>query len=130
MSGASLSISRVARERNWDAVDSARLRGDFPILRQMVNGRRLVYLDSAASAQKPSPVLDAMRDLCESRYANVHRGVHTLSQRATEAFEAARGKVCPLCQCPACDGDRLRSGSDGGDQSRRLDIRPQDAAGR
>ncbi len=93
MSTSSLSVSRVARERNWDAIDSARLRDDFPILRQTVNGRRLVYLDSAASAQKPRPVLDAMRDLCESRYANVHRGVHTLSQRATEAFEAARGKV-------------------------------------
>ena len=74
-------------------MESRRLRDDFPILSQTVNGRRLVYLDNAASAQKPSAVLDAMRDAYELHYANVHRGVHTLSQRSTEAFEAARRKV-------------------------------------
>ena len=93
MSTTSLAIRRATREAVGDAFDSRRLRDDFPILSQTVNGRPLVYLDSAASAQKPRAVLDAMRDAYELDYANVHRGVHTLSQRATAAFEAARRKV-------------------------------------
>ena len=93
MSTASLAVQRLTRDKSRDAVESRRLRDDFPILSQTVNGRRLVYLDNAASAQKPSFVLDAMRDAYELHYANVHRGVHTLSQRSTEAFEAARRKV-------------------------------------
>ena len=73
--------------------DVARWRADFPILRETVHGKPLVYLDNAATSQKPQGVID-----CESRYyatlnANIHRGVHDLSQRATEAFEAAREKV-------------------------------------
>ena len=75
------------------AVDWAALRDDFPILAQPMHGRRLVYLDSAASAQKPRAVIDAMRTVMEEGYANVHRGTYLLSQRATDAFEAARGKV-------------------------------------
>ena len=93
MSTTSLAVRRATREAVGDAFDSRRLRDDFPIFSQTVNGRPLVYLDSAASAQKPRAVLDAMRDAYEADYANVHRGVHTLSQRATEAFEAARRKV-------------------------------------
>jgi cysteine desulfurase/selenocysteine lyase len=93
MSSASSAVGLAIRDENRDAVPSRRLRDDFPVLSQTVNGHRLVYLDSAASAQKPSPVLDAMRDAYEVHYANVHRGVHTLSQRATEAFEGARRKV-------------------------------------
>lgn len=93
MSTTSLAVRRASREENGDVLDSRLLRDDFPILSQTVNGRPLVYLDSAASAQKPRAVLDAMRDAYEADYANVHRGVHTLSQRATEAFEAARRKV-------------------------------------
>ena len=92
MSTISLAVRR-ATGAAADAFDSRRLRDDFPIFSQTVNGRPLVYLDSAASAQKPRAVLDAMRDAYEADYANVHRGVHTLSQRATEAFEAARRKV-------------------------------------
>ncbi|MEO1036847.1 MAG: cysteine desulfurase [Pseudomonadota bacterium] len=68
-------------------------RGDFPILNQAVHGQPLVYLDSAASAQQPQPVIDAVRYYQENDHANVHRGVHTLSQRATDAFEAARRRV-------------------------------------
>ncbi len=73
--------------------DVERWRDDFPILRQRLNGKALVYFDNAATTHKPQAVLDA-----EARYyahdnANVHRGVHTLSQRATDAFEAARAKV-------------------------------------
>ena len=70
-----------------------RLRRDFPGLRQTVHGRPLVYLDSAASAQKPQAMLDAVSHAYAYDYSNVHRGVHTLSQRATAAFEGAREKV-------------------------------------
>ncbi len=68
-------------------------RASFPALHQHVHGQALVYLDSAASAQKPTSVLDAMRRHDETSHANVHRGVHTLSARATEAYEQARGKA-------------------------------------
>jgi cysteine desulfurase/selenocysteine lyase len=71
----------------------AALREDFPILSQKVHGRPLVYLDNAASAQKPQCVIDAERRVYEEYYANIHRGVHDLSQRATDAYEAARDKV-------------------------------------
>ncbi len=67
---------------------------DFPILQQKVHGdRRIVFLDSAASSQRPRQVIDAMRQVYEQDYANVHRGIHVLSERATDAYEAARAKV-------------------------------------
>jgi cysteine desulfurase / selenocysteine lyase len=68
-------------------------RTDFPILSREVYGKPLVYLDSAASAQKPRQVLDAMEVFATSEYANVHRGVHYLSAAATERYEAARETV-------------------------------------
>ncbi|KFE65434.1 cysteine desulfurase [Hyalangium minutum] len=74
-------------------LDVAKVRADFPILSQEVRGRPLVYLDSAASAQKPQAVIDAISHFYTHDNANVHRGVHTLSERATAAFEAAREKV-------------------------------------
>ncbi|MEI8299263.1 MAG: cysteine desulfurase [Pseudomonadota bacterium] len=74
-------------------LDVARLRADFPILAQTINGRPLVYLDNGASSQRPRAVIDAERRYAEEMHANVHRGVHTLSQRATDAFEAARERV-------------------------------------
>jgi cysteine desulfurase/selenocysteine lyase len=77
-------------------VDAEVLRADFPILHQEVNGHPLVYLDNAASTQKPRAVIEAMSGYYERDNANVHRGVHTLSVRATDAFEAARGKVAAL----------------------------------
>jgi cysteine desulfurase/selenocysteine lyase len=70
--------------------DVARVRKDFPILERTVHGRPLAFLDSAASAQKPRVVLEAMNDFYTRSYANIHRGVYELSLRATEAFEAAR----------------------------------------
>jgi cysteine desulfurase/selenocysteine lyase len=73
--------------------DVAKVRADFPILNQEVRGRPLVYLDSAASAQKPQAVIDAISRFYTHDNANVHRGVHTLSERATAAFESAREKV-------------------------------------
>jgi cysteine desulfurase/selenocysteine lyase len=73
--------------------DPLAARADFEILSREVYGKKLVYLDSAASAQKPRQVLDAMRDFASSEYANVHRGVHFLSAAATERYEAARETV-------------------------------------
>jgi len=73
--------------------DVERVRADFPVLRQTVHGRPLVYLDSAATAQKPKCVIDAIRHFYEVDCANIHRGVHELSQRSTAAYEEARSKA-------------------------------------
>ena len=73
--------------------DLATVRADFPILKEQIHGHRLVYLDSAASAQKPQAVLDRMDHAYEHEYANVHRGLHTLANRATEAYEGGREQV-------------------------------------
>jgi cysteine desulfurase/selenocysteine lyase len=73
--------------------DVGKVRAEFPILQRQVNGHPLVYLDSAASAQKPRAVIEAMAQAMETSYANVHRGVHTLANETTEAYEAAREKV-------------------------------------
>jgi cysteine desulfurase/selenocysteine lyase len=70
--------------------DLEKVRADFPILREEIHGHRLVYLDSGASAQKPRAVLDRMNWAYEHAYANVHRGLHTLANRATEAYEGGR----------------------------------------
>ena len=70
-----------------------KVRKDFPILEQEVHGKPLIYLDSAASSQKPQQVLDALLNYYQKNNANVHRGAHTLSNRATDAYEAARDKV-------------------------------------
>lgn len=69
------------------------LRADFPTLRQSVNGKPLVYLDNGATAQKPQLVINRIRDYYEKENANIHRGVHTLSQEATEAYEQARKSI-------------------------------------
>ena len=82
-------------------LDVAAVRADFPILDTKVHDKPLVYLDSAASAQKPRLVIDAERRVYEERYANVHRGVHDLSMRASEAYEAARGKVAHFIGAPS-----------------------------
>jgi cysteine desulfurase/selenocysteine lyase len=70
-----------------------RTRGDFPILERVVNGHRLVYLDSAASSQKPRAVMEAMTQYYARSHANVHRSIHTLGEEATELYEAARDRV-------------------------------------
>lgn len=74
-------------------IDVARVQADFPILKRLVNGKRLVYLDSASSSQKPLAVLESMDRVYRECYANVHRGVYTIAEEATAAFEAARAKV-------------------------------------
>src|SRR3989442_381379 len=75
------------------ALDPATIRPDFPILRQRIHGRPLVYLDNAATTQKPQSVIDRLVQYYVEENANVHRGVHTLSERATEAYERARETV-------------------------------------
>ncbi len=70
-----------------------RIRADFPILGERVNGRDLIYLDNAASTQKPLAVLEAMDRFHRTQNANVHRGIHELSNRATDAYDGARAKV-------------------------------------
>ncbi|MCH8333427.1 cysteine desulfurase [Candidatus Sumerlaeota bacterium] len=76
-----------------DSLDSERIRGDFPILRRRVRDHPLIYLDSAATTQKPEAVIDAVDRVYREEYANVHRGLHYLSQKTTEQYEAAREKV-------------------------------------
>ncbi|MCC5995885.1 MAG: cysteine desulfurase [Oceanicaulis sp.] len=73
--------------------DPYALRAQFPILKREINGKPLVYLDNAASAQKPEAVIEAVADVWRHSYANVHRGLHTLANEATEAFEGARAKT-------------------------------------
>ena len=83
-------------------LDVAQIRADFPILAQpMRGGKPLVYLDSAATSQKPRVVIDTLRRYYEEQNANVHRGIHELGERATEAFEAARGKVAAFIGAPS-----------------------------
>ena len=78
---------------NAHSFDVARIREDFPVLHQMVNGKPLVYLDNAATTQKPQAVIDALVRYYSADNSNVHRGVHTLSQRATEDYDSGRSKA-------------------------------------
>ena len=71
-------------------LDAHALRADFAYLEELVNGKPFAFLDSAASTQKPRQVLDTMREFYEHSYANVHRGVYRLAERATEGYEGAR----------------------------------------
>ena len=80
--------------------DIDRIRADFPILGQTVHGKPFVFLDSAASAQKPRQVIGAMVEAMETQYANVHRGLHWMSERTTEAYEGVRDKVAKLLNAP------------------------------
>ncbi|HLW28112.1 MAG TPA: cysteine desulfurase [Kiloniellales bacterium] len=85
------------------ALDLEQVRADFPVLRREVYGRPLVYLDTAASAQKPRQVIDAMTSIMEESYANVHRGVHRLSQESTDLFEGARERAARLLNAESSD---------------------------
>jgi len=84
-------------------LDVARIQADFPILKREVNGARLVYLDSASSSQKPVQVLDAMERCYRDSYANVHRGVYTIAEETTAAFESGRAKVARLLHAGSRD---------------------------
>ncbi len=74
-------------------IDVQKIRADFPILQRKINGKPLVYFDNAATSQKPRQVIDAIVDYYSNYNANIHRGVHTLSQQATDAYEGARKKI-------------------------------------
>ena len=80
-----------------------RIRGDFPILQQKVNGKPLVYLDNAATTQKPRAVIDALSRFYERDNANVHRGLHALSMRATDAYEGARARITRFINAAATE---------------------------
>jgi cysteine desulfurase/selenocysteine lyase len=82
-------------------LNAAKLRADFPIFEQEIRGKPLAYLDSAVSAHKPRQVLDKLRTFYETSYANVHRGVYTLSELATAEYEGAREKVAQFINAPA-----------------------------
>lgn len=86
-------MSTVAGRSDVDQIDGAAIAADFPILSQEVHGRRLVFLDSAASSQKPAPVLAAMDEYYETTHANVHRAAYHLAEAATNAMESARSRV-------------------------------------
>src|SRR3954447_24788708 len=79
--------------RTRPKLDARKLRADFPVFDHPVHGKPLAFLDSAVTSQKPRQVLDGMREFYETSYSNVHRGVYTLSERATEGYEGAREKV-------------------------------------
>src|SRR3954468_10697526 len=83
----------VVHQISSASVDWAAVREDFPILDQEVHGRPLIYFDNAATTQKPRQVLDTLRHYYEHDNANVHRGLHELSSRATDAYEGARARV-------------------------------------
>jgi len=91
--------------------DFAALRDEFPILQRAVHGKELTYLDSAASAQKPKIVLDAIQRAYDRHYSNVHRGLHMLSEESTDAYEAVRGKVQQLINAPRSDEVIFTSGA-------------------
>ena len=93
---ATLDVTRDGTAGAAGDYNVARIRGDFPILSQRVYDRPLVYLDNGASAQKPRAVIESIRNTYETCYGNVHRGVHYMSQHATDAMEAAREKVRAL----------------------------------
>ena len=84
----------MSTSKNVNRFEVERVRNDFPILKTQVHGNTLAYLDNAATAQKPKIVLDALERYYSEENANVHRGVHTLSERATRSYEGARQRVC------------------------------------
>ena len=92
-------------------LDIPAIRAEFPILSREINGHPLVYLDNAASAQKPDAVIDAMANQMRTAYANVHRGLHTLANETTEAFEAARENVRAFMSAPSTDNVIFTKGS-------------------
>src|SRR5215470_10950304 len=84
-------------------IDWAKLRADFPILNQQVHGKPLIYFDNAATSQKPRAVIEALEHYYERDNANVHRGIHELSNRATAAYEAARTRTAKFINAKSAD---------------------------
>ena len=97
--------NQMALARQIAELDIDKIRADFPILSRQVNGKPLVYLDSAASAQKPNQVIEALVSAYQDTYSNVHRGLHFLSEASTDAYESVRGKVARFIG--AASGDEI-----------------------
>ena len=93
MTGSTTQTTPAADHAGLSVLDVEKIRADFPILQQVVDGQPLVYLDNAATSQKPQVVIDALAHYYSATNANIHRGVHRLSGEATQAYEAARGTV-------------------------------------
>jgi cysteine desulfurase/selenocysteine lyase len=106
--------AEVIRAASPQRLDVAALRRDFPILAERVNGKPLVYLDNAATTQKPASVIDALDAYYRHENANVHRGVHTLSQRATDDYESARARIARFIGGVATEEVIYTSGTTGG----------------
>src|SRR5919198_5330975 len=94
-------MDEMATTEQLPTLDAHALRGDFPVFEHPIHGKPLAYLDSASSAQKPRQVLDAMRTFYETSYANVHRGVYELAERATAGFEGARETAARFLNAPS-----------------------------
>ncbi len=92
-------------------IDWRNIRSDFPILRRQVHGKPLTYLDSAASAQKPQMVINAIYDAYSQHYSNVHRGIHQLSEEATDRYESTRAKIAQFINAPSTDEIVLTQGA-------------------
>jgi cysteine desulfurase/selenocysteine lyase len=95
-----MNVETAAAKLRLVAFDVERVRQDFPILSQKIRGKPFVFLDSAASAQKPCAVIEAMSHAMETQYANVHRGLHWMSERTSDAYEGAREIVARLLNAP------------------------------
>ena len=104
-------------------------RHHFPLLRQRVNGKPLVYFDNAATSQKPQVVIDATLRYYEEENSNIHRGVHYLSERATQAYEGVRVKVQHLLNAAHQREIIFVRGDDRGDQPRRVQLRADRGGG-
>ena len=94
-------------------LDIQKIRADFPVLDQQVNGSPLIYFDNAATTQKPKSVIDALSQYYASDNANIHRGIHALAERATTAFELTRTKIKEFIHAPSSDQIILTSGTTG-----------------
>ncbi len=105
-----MSLSSV-KNMGEQGIDVEKIRDDFPILSREIHGKPLVYLDSAASAQKPKQVIDALVSAYSDTYSNVHRGLHFLSEASTDAYEAVRGKVAQFIGAKSGDEVVLTAGA-------------------
>lgn len=93
-------VSHLTKTNNLKMFDVAKIREDFPILNRKIHGKPLVYLDNAATSQKPWAVIRALSDYYENNNANIHRGIHTLSEEATAAYEGARETIARFIDAP------------------------------
>jgi len=108
------------------ALDPIALRADFAIFERDFRGRKLAYLDSAATSLKPRVVAEAMSDYLNRYSANVHRGIYEIGEEATAAYEGARAKIAKFLGGTRSARDRHGPQRDGGDQPRRLCVGPQE----